>query len=69
MENKMNIKRALELMKIEKECIQRNKDEKCDRECEVCDLLQNTDELLEAYEVVINFISNNIREETEFIKT
>lgn len=69
MENKINIKRALELMKIEKECIQRNKDEKCDRECEVCDLLQNTDELLEAYEAVINFISNNIGKDIRNIKT
>ena len=52
----MEIKRALELMKIERQCIQRNKDNKCDRVCEGCDLIQNVDELLEAYRIVISYI-------------
>lgn len=57
----MTLKRALELMKIEKKCIKRNKDQKCNRECEKCDLVQNTDELLEAYKIIIHFVSTNLK--------
>ncbi len=45
----MDIQRAFELMDIELQCIHRNKDKECDRVCEVCNLVQNTDELIEAY--------------------
>ncbi len=47
----MNRERALHLMKIEKECIERA--EECDRECGKCDLVQDTEELLAAYDFVI----------------
>lgn len=56
----MTLKRALELMKIEKQCIERNEKNECNRECEVCDLLQNTEELIEAYKIIIHFVSTNM---------
>ena len=33
----------------------------CNRECEKCDLVQNTDELLEAYKIIIHFVSTNLK--------
>ena len=56
----MNLVRALELIKIEKQCIERNKKQQCDRQCEACDLVQKTNDLLEAYEAIIDFVSTNM---------
>ena len=52
----MTSDRVLELLKIERECINRNNQPfgmNCNRECGKCDLLQDTDELLEMYDTVI----------------
>ena len=53
----MTTDRALYLMWIEHECVTRAGDEKCDRNCAKCDLLQDTGELLSAYEYVIRILS------------
>lgn len=53
----MTNKRAIELLKIERECVNRNNQPfgmNCNRECGKCDLLQNTDELIEMYNFVID---------------
>lgn len=58
----MKIQRAIELLKIERECINRNNQpfgQNCDRKCDKCDLVQNTDELLEMYDLVINIMETN----------
>lgn len=47
--------RALELLKIERECVLRN-ETGCDRDCAKCDLVQDTDELLKMYKFVIEFL-------------
>lgn len=55
----MTNKRALELLKIERECINRNNQQlgkNCDRDCLNCDLLQETEELLEMYDFVIEHL-------------
>lgn len=44
--------RAIEILKIEKECIIRN-EIGCDRKCEKCNLVQTTDELIAMYDLVI----------------
>lgn len=51
----MNLNRAIELLKIERECINRNNETAvlCDRDCEKCDLVQSSEELLEMYDFVI----------------
>ena len=48
----MTNERALELLKIERECIQRSY--KCDRKCEKCPLVQESDELFKMYTYVIS---------------
>lgn len=56
----MTRERAIELLKIERECINRNNQsfgKNCDRNCGKCDLMQNTEELLEMYDFVLDFIS------------
>ena len=45
--------RAIELLRIEKECILRNKKHICDRDCNECDLVQDPVELLEMYDFVL----------------
>ena len=50
----MTSERVVELLKIERECIKRNSIPfGCDRRCGECDLVQDTDELLEMYDTVI----------------
>ena len=53
----MNLKRAIELMKVERECVTRNDDVHCDRDCANCDLrglLEKTDDIIDAYDTVID---------------
>ena len=53
----ISVDRTLELMRIEKQCILRNENKDCDRKCESCDLVQETSELLQAYDKVIEIIT------------
>ena len=53
----MTINRAIELLKIEKECIRRNADG-CDRNCADCDLVQEDRELLEMYGMLIEWLES-----------
>lgn len=55
----MTPERVLELLKIERECIKRNKFG-CDRKCGECDLVQDTEELLEMYDTVIERLKEDI---------
>ena len=69
----MTPERILELLKIERECISRNSMPfGCDRKCGECDLVQDTDELLEMYHIVIRqmeLFKNRITEMEELEKT
>ena len=61
----MKIDRALELLKIERECVTRQspcneKSKLCDRNCGECDLAQNDLELIEMYDFVISMIETLI---------
>lgn len=61
----MTNKRAIELLKIERECVNRNNQPfgmNCNRECGKCDLLQNTDELIEMYDFVIDAMEYSVDE-------
>lgn len=49
----MTINRQIELLKIERECVQRNHDGRCNRDCANCELVQIDTELLEMYDEVI----------------
>lgn len=49
----MTNQRRLELLKIERECIKRNIDKKCDRNCGYCDLVQKDEDLLELYDELV----------------
>ncbi len=51
----MKIDRAIEIMKVERECVLRNDDGfNCDRDCSNCDLLMKTSDIIEAYDTVID---------------
>ena len=55
----MKIDEAIVLLKIKKECVNRNNKPfgmNCDRQCEKCDLLQNTDDLIDMYNNVIEWL-------------
>ena len=47
----MEFSDGLKLMAVEKECVIRNSVGICERACDSCDLLQDADELIEAYEM------------------
>jgi len=48
----MTIERMIELLKIERKCVNRKAETGCDR-CEICDLVQDDGELNEMYAGVI----------------
>jgi hypothetical protein len=69
--NAMPLNRALELLKLERECVQRQSDygipsesNKCRREwegtCRDCDLVQSDVDILQMYDTVINLITNYV---------
>mgnify|MGYP007038222773 CR=1 FL=1 len=47
----LDFERMIELLKIERECVQRGNT--CDRNCAKCDLVQDDKELIEMYDNVI----------------
>ena len=67
----MTKERALELLKIEFECVRRGsgmvkEDERwnkryseCDRDCAKCSLVQESEDLLEMYETVIGIVEKS----------
>lgn len=65
----MTLARIIELLEVERECIQRASHDECDRECGSCDLVQDSDELKEMYESAIRIMKNeeksNGKQDTE----
>jgi len=61
----MLLKRVLELIKIEKDCIIRNRDNLCDRQCQNCDLVQDDTVLIAAYNTVEEILLNQINKEDD----
>lgn len=49
----MTNERAAELIKNEMRCVRRANDNFCDRDCEKCDLVVETEEILHAYRKAI----------------
>ena len=47
--------KVIDILKIERECISRN----CDRNCGLCDLVQEQETLLDAYNSAISLLSIN----------
>lgn len=52
----MTYQQAIKLLEVEKECISRNELKMCNRKCDKCDLVENTYDLLDAYNIAINCI-------------
>lgn len=59
----MNLVRTLQLMEIELECIRRNENNECDRDCANCDIVQETEDLIDAYSTVISLLAYQIEKE------
>lgn len=49
----MDRKEAIEIIKIERECVERNTSNECDRDCTNCDLLRADEEIFSAYDMAI----------------
>ena len=59
----MNMTRVVEILKIEKECVERQGTLACpNRDCGNCDLLLPTDEVLTAYDTAIDVLNGMIGE-------
>lgn len=54
----MKLKRIIELLKIEHECMLRASHEDCNRNCNDCNLVQDDLELHEMYSIVIDILKN-----------
>lgn len=59
----MELKRMVDLLKIERECVRRNSDGECDRDCANCDIVQIDTDLLEMYDSVIEKLSKGLSNE------
>lgn len=53
---------AKKYMLIEKECINRD----CDRDCANCDIVQNAEDLNNAYDIAINALEKQIPKKPEY---
>lgn len=53
----MTLEKLINLMQIERECITRNEHHNCNRDCENCNLVQNTDTLIKAYDKTIAILT------------
>lgn len=49
----MTREEVVEIIKIERECVERNTSNKCDRDCINCDLLRADEEIFSAYDMAI----------------
>lgn len=62
--NKMSLTKALELLKIERECVKRQNGNGCLRDktncCVGCDLVQSDVDILQMYDTVINLVTNYV---------
>lgn len=47
---------TIRIMEIEKQCVLRQDTPQCTRECSFCDLVQNADEVISAYDTAINIL-------------
>lgn len=56
------MERAVRVLETEAECVRRQGSPKCDRKCENCDLLMETSEILEGYQIAIDTL-NKIKAE------
>lgn len=57
----MNMTRVVDILKTEKECVERQGTLACpNRDCSICDLLLPTDEVLKAYTLAIGCIEGGI---------
>lgn len=54
----MTNEKAIEVIKIEKKCVLRNI-KGCDRKCEYCDLVLPDEEILTAYDLVIEALKGD----------
>ena len=50
----MTLERIIELLRIERECVRRA--ETCTRHCEICPLVQDDKELIQAYDQAIGLL-------------
>lgn len=69
----MTPKRTAEILRIEKECVERQDTPRCNRDtngCQCCDLIQKTEDVLEAYNTAIAWADNydHIQAELDYIK-
>lgn len=49
----MDRKEAVEIIKIERQCVERNTQNECDRDCANCDLLLLDEKIFAAYDMAI----------------
>lgn len=60
----MKIDKAIELMRVERECVMRNDDVHCNRDCvncDLCDTLEKTSDIIEAYGIAIEKMEDSMR--------
>lgn len=60
----MNLQRKIELLEAERGCIRRQDKNPCNRKCADCDLVQDSEELLEMYNdliVTLKFLNGEFR--------
>ena len=56
----MEAEKVIEILEVEKKCVTRASKNKCNRNCEVCDLVRPSEEILEAYTEVISILKNHL---------
>lgn len=58
----MEITNVIKIIETERECISR---QQCDRQCQNCDLVMNSKDILDAYDYILELLENKLFEDTE----
>lgn len=56
----MTFEEAIEITEVERACVKRNTDNKCDRDCINCDLLRTEEEIFAAYDMAIKALEQQM---------
>ena len=73
MENKkLELSEIIDIIENEKKCVLRADKEECDRDCLHCDLLRDSNDIIQSYDFISDVLRNMLLEKSfweDFIKT
>ena len=55
----MNNQEVIDILQVERQCVERANNGQCNKECSKCDLCENAGRILEAYDIALSQLRHN----------